>query len=74
MDIALGLSIHERTCYACIAHPDLKASEQEEGEKKFTSRPVSLTPVKIDRLKVLWAYNTYTYRRRCQRWEEMAAR
>ncbi len=33
MAIAKGLSIHERTCYACIAHLDLKASEQEEEER-----------------------------------------
>ncbi len=33
MDIAKGLSICERTCYACIAHLDTKASEQE-GEAK----------------------------------------
>ena len=30
MDIVMGLSIRERTCYACIAHLDIKASEQEE--------------------------------------------
>ncbi len=32
IDIAKGLSICECTCYACIAHLDLKASEQEEGK------------------------------------------
>ena len=35
MDIGKGLSICERTCYACIACLDPKASEQEEG-KQFT--------------------------------------
>ena len=33
--ILKGFSICEHMCYACIAHPDKKASEQEEG-KKFT--------------------------------------
>ena len=32
IDIASGFSIRERTCYACIAHLDKKASEQEEGK------------------------------------------
>ena len=32
MDIAKGLSTHEHTCYASIAHLDPKASEQEEGK------------------------------------------
>ncbi len=45
MDFAKGLSIRERTWYACIAHFDKEASELEEG-KKFTYRPVSITPVK----------------------------
>ncbi len=44
MHVAKGLSICERTCCACIAHPDPKASEQ--GEEKFTYIPVSLMPVK----------------------------
>ena len=34
MDIAKGLSILERTCYACIGHLDKKPSEQEGGENK----------------------------------------
>ncbi len=29
MDIMKGSSIHEHTCYACIAHLDLMASKQE---------------------------------------------
>ncbi len=33
MHIAKGLSIREDECYACIAHLDPKASEQEEREK-----------------------------------------
>ena len=33
--IAKGLSIHDGGCYACVAHLDPKASEQEEREKKL---------------------------------------
>ena len=39
MDIAEGLSTCERTCYACIAHLDKKASEQEgEGKTSIIDR------------------------------------
>ena len=32
IDIVKGLSIRERMFYACIAHIDKKASDQEEGK------------------------------------------
>ncbi len=38
LDIAKGLCICERMCYACIARQYPKASEQE-GEKKIAYRP-----------------------------------
>ncbi len=38
MDIAKGLSIHVFMCYACIAHFDTKASEQEEGKSSLIDR------------------------------------
>ena len=39
MDIAKGLSIHEVTCYSCIAHLDTKASsEHKDGKSSLTDR------------------------------------
>ncbi len=46
MDIEKGLSIRERTCYACIAHLDTKASELEEGKSSLICRPVSSTSLR----------------------------
>ncbi len=38
IDIAKGLSIHERTCGTCITHLGTKASEQEEGKSSLIDR------------------------------------
>ncbi len=38
IDIAKSLSICESVCYACIAHLDTKASEQEEGKSTLIDR------------------------------------
>ena len=57
IDIEKGLSIRESTCYACIAHLDTKASEQEEGKRSLIDRCLQNVPSFL-LVKLVRAFNT----------------